>query len=294
MRTRPGGRRAVPARRRLTRRAVGELLLAAAVLYIALAAFAYLAADGMIFQPPPASYDARRLPVARVPTEDGVAVAVLHLPHPRAEYTVLYSHGNAEDLGTALPGLEALRDAGFSVVAYDYRGYGASGGGPPTSRGALLDAEAVYRHVTGPLGVPPARVIAYGFSVGSGPAVHLAARHPVAGLVVENGFVSAYRVMTRAPLLPFDRFPNLRDVRRVRCPVLVIHGTADRVIPVSHGRRLYEAAPGPKSALWVEGAGHGDVAAVAGARYADALRAFARGLGDGGREAPLRGRKPDP
>lgn len=257
---------------------MGELLLGAAVVYGGLAAFAHLAADGMIFQPPPATYDARRLPVARVAAEDGVPVAVLHLPHPRADYTVLYSHGNAEDLGMALPGLEALRDAGFSVVAYDYRGYGASGGGRPTSRGVLRDAEAVYRHVTGTLGVPPSRVIAYGYSVGSGPAVHLAARHPLAGLVVENGFVSAFRVVTRAPLLPFDRFPNLRDVRRVRAPVLVIHGTVDRVIPVSHGRLLYEAAPGPKSALWVEGAGHTDVAAVAGPRYARALREFARGL----------------
>lgn len=258
---------------------MAEAALALALLYAGFAAFARLASDGLVFHPPPPTYDARRLPVFPVETADGVRIAALHLPEPAARYTVLYSHGNGEDLGMALPGLEALRRAGFAVVAYDYRGYGASGGGPPSVDGALRDAEAVYRHVVGPMGVDPSRLIVYGYSVGSGPSVHLAARVPVAGLVVENGFVSIYRVLTRAPLLPFDRFPNLRDVRRVRRPVLVIHGTADRVIPAWHGRRLYEAAPGPKFALWVEGAGHTDVGAVAGPRYTAALRGFAARLG---------------
>ena len=260
-------------------------LLALALLYAAFAAIAHLAADRLIFPAPRPGYDARTLPVTTVAAEDGAQVAVLHLPDPAARYTVLYSHGNGEDLASALPGLEALRRAGFSVVAYDYRGYGASTGGPATARGVLRDAEAVYRHVTGPLGVDPSRLVVYGYSVGSGPSVHLAARFPVAGLVVENAFVSAFRVMTRAALLPFDRFPNLRGIRRVRVPVLVIHGVEDRVVPVWHGRELFAAAPGPKDALWVEGAGHTDVAAVAGRRYGEALRAFAARLGG---EAPAR------
>jgi fermentation-respiration switch protein FrsA (DUF1100 family) len=77
-------------------------------------------------------------------------------------------------------------------------------------------------------------------------------------------------------LLPFDRFDNLRHLRQVRAPVLVIHGTADAVIPVSHGRRLYEAAGQPKQALWVEGAHHNDVPLVAGPRYWSTLAAFGR------------------
>ena len=253
--------------------------VALVMLYAAFAAFAHLAADRLIFPAPRPSYDARTLPVSTVTADDGVRIAALHLPNPPAEYTVLYSHGNGEDLGMALPGLEALRRAGFAVLAYDYRGYGASEGGPTTSRGVLRDAEAAYRHLVGPLGVHPSRVVVYGYSVGSGPAVHLAARFPVAGLVVENGFVSAFRVMTGAALLPFDRFPNLREIRRVRRPVLVIHGADDRVIPAWHGRRLFEAAPGPRDSLWVEGAGHTDVAAVAGPRYVHALQAFAAKVG---------------
>jgi fermentation-respiration switch protein FrsA (DUF1100 family) len=135
---------------------------------------------------------------------------------------------------------------------------------------------AVYRHAVETLKVPPSRIVLYGRSVGSGPASDLAARVPVGGLVLESAFVSAFRVLTKVPLLPFDRFHNLHHVRQVRAPILVIHGTDDEVIPVSHGRRLYEAAREPKQALWVEGAHHNDVPIVAGPRYWSTLAAFGR------------------
>ncbi|MDP9349166.1 MAG: alpha/beta hydrolase [Gemmatimonadota bacterium] len=251
-----------------------NLLLTFGLAYLAFAAFAYFVSDRLIFLPPPATYRPERLRVFPVRTEDGVSIAVLHLPRREAAYTVLYSHGNGEDLGMALPALEALRQAGFAVLAYDYRGYGASEGGPPTADGAYLDIRAAYRYATAELGIPPSRIVVYGYSVGTGPSVELAAREPVGGLVVENGFVSTFRVLTGVPLLPFDKFPNLRTIRRVGCPVLVIHAMRDEVIPFSHGRRLFEAAPEPKRALWVEGAGHTNVAAVAGERYWSVLRSF--------------------
>jgi fermentation-respiration switch protein FrsA (DUF1100 family) len=136
--------------------------------------------------------------------------------------------------------------------------------------------EAVYRYAERTLGIAPSRIILYGRSVGSGPATELAARLPVGGLVIESGFVSAFRVLTRVSLLPFDRFHNLRHIRRLRAPVLVIHGEVDEVIPWSHGRRLFEAAHEPKTSLWVAGAHHNDVAFVAGPRYWSVLREFAR------------------
>jgi abhydrolase domain-containing protein 17 len=136
--------------------------------------------------------------------------------------------------------------------------------------------ESVYQHAVHTLGVPPSRLVLYGRSLGSGPATDLAARLPSGGLVLESAFTSAFVVMTRVPLLPFDRFPNLRLIRQVRVPVLVMHGTDDTTIPVSHGRRLYEAASEPKQALWVEGADHNDLTVVAGQRYWNALAEFAQ------------------
>ncbi|MEO6525163.1 MAG: alpha/beta hydrolase [Gemmatimonadaceae bacterium] len=250
------------------------ILIVALLFYVAFALFAYFVSDRMIFLPPGTSYEARRLQVVMVPTAGGSSIATLHLPNPRAKLTLLYSHGNAEDLGQLTPWLEDYRAAGFAVLAFDYRGYGASTGGPPSTKGAVDDMEAVYRHAVGTLGIPPASIVLFGRSVGSGPATELATRLPVGGLVIESGFVSAFRVLTRAALLPFDKFPNLRSLRRVRCPVLVIHGIQDEVIPVSHGRRLYEAANEPKQALWIEGAHHNDVMSVGGSRYWSALGQF--------------------
>jgi len=255
---------------------VKGVLIVALLAYSALASFAYFASDRLIFQPPRATYRADQLPITMIPGADGVSIATLYLPNPRAVVTLLYAHGNAEDLGSTAPVLEELQRSGFAVLAFDYRGYGASTGGPTTASGATHDMETVYQHAVHSLGVQPSRLVLYGRSVGSGPATDLAARLPVGGLVLESAFTSAFVVMTRVSLLPFDRFPNLRHVRHVRCPVLVMHGTDDEVIPISHGRRLYEAAWNPKQALWVEGAHHNDLALVAGARYWSSLAEFAR------------------
>jgi len=254
---------------------VKALLVTALVVYVAFAAFAWFVSDRMIFQPPSPSYRAGQLPIVMVPT-DGGSIATLYLPNPRAEVTALYAHGNAEDLGQVAPLLEELRRAGLAVLAFDYRGYGLSTGGPPSTAGATSDMQAVYRHAVKTLAIPPSRIVLYGRSVGSGPATALATRVPIGGLVLESAFVSAFRVLTKVTVLPFDRFDNLRHVRRVRAPILVIHGTADEVIPVSHGRRLYEAAGQPKQALWIDGAHHNDVPFVAGPRYWSTLAAFGR------------------
>jgi abhydrolase domain-containing protein 17 len=257
---------------------VKAALIVVVLLYAAFAAFAWFASDRMIFLPPAPTYSSARLPILLIPGENGASIATLYLPNPGAAVTLLYSHGNAEDLGHVAPMLEEYRRAGFAVLAFDYRGYGLSTGGPPSARGATRDMEAVYRHAVSTLGIPPSRIVLVGRSVGSGPATELAARLPVGGLVIESGFVSAFRVMTHVSLLPFDRFHNLLHVRRVRCPVLVIHGREDEVIPWSHGRRLYEAANEPKSFLWVDEAHHNDLALVAGARYWTALRTFGQGV----------------
>jgi abhydrolase domain-containing protein 17 len=255
---------------------VRAVVLVAVLAYAGFAAFAYLLSDRLIFQPPRPTYRAGQLPITMIPGADGDSIATLYLPNPNATLTILYAHGNAEDLGQIAPMLEELRQHGFAVIAFDYRGYGASTDGPPTASGATRDMESVYQHAVHALGVPPSRLVLYGRSVGGGPATDLAARLPIGGLVLESTFTSTFVVMTRVPLLPFDRFPNLHHIRQVHAPVLVVHGSADAAIPFSHGRRLYEAASNPKQALWVEGAGHNDLALVAGQRYWDALTAFAR------------------
>ncbi|MFA5057941.1 MAG: alpha/beta hydrolase, partial [Opitutaceae bacterium] len=178
--------------------------------------------------------------------------------------------------GQVEPFLRELRDRlGVSVVAWDYRGYGRSGG-RPGEPAVLRDAHTVLAYVTGALGVPPEHIILYGRSLGGGPAVELAASRRVGGLVLHSAFTSAFRVMTHVRLLPFDKFIVLEKLPRVTCPVLVIQGTADEVIPFRHGLQLYAAAPEPKRHLWIEGAGHNDLIETAGGEYWQALESLVK------------------
>jgi abhydrolase domain-containing protein 17 len=254
---------------------VKSALLSIALAYASLAVIAWLFADRMIFLPPKSTYTATDLPVILVPVGKERRIAVLHLPNPAAVHTLIFSHGNGEDLGHNRWFLAALRDAGFAVLAYDYRGYGLSAGGPPGEHATYEDIEAVYDYATRDLAIAPHALIVHGRSVGTGPSVHLAATRPVGGLILESGFTSAFRVLTRIALLPFDRFPNLRRLEAVRAPVLVMHGTRDEVIPYRMGLQLFAAAREPKMSLWIDGAGHNDFAAVAGERYWQTLQNFA-------------------
>lgn len=254
------------------KRLMTDLWLLPLVAYAGLALYAWLMADRYIFLPQPPSYGPSDDWV-RVTASDGATLCAVHLPNPAARFTLLYSHGNAEDLGDVLPLLRELHDLGFGVFAYDYRGYGLSSGKPST-RGACLDVIAAYRCLTETLGVPPERVVPYGRSVGGGPSVHLAATERVGGLILQSTFTSAFVVMTRVTILPFDRFRNLALMRQVRCPVLVMHGRRDGVIPFSHGVRLYARAPEPKRCLWLDDVGHNSFPGGREAEFRAALREF--------------------
>jgi fermentation-respiration switch protein FrsA (DUF1100 family) len=250
----------------------GLLLLALA--YGALALFAYLRGDGMLFPAPPSSYTA--LPgFLRIPSRDGTPIAAVHLPRDDARFTVLYFHGNGEDLGHVEERLRGLHERGFAVLAIDYRSYGLTPG-QPSEKNVCEDAMAAFDYAVNQLGVPSTRLLLYGRSLGSGPAVHLAAQDKGVGLILEAAFVSAFRTVTNVALLPWDRFHNLGKMNRVRCPVLVIHGDRDRTVPISHGRRLFAAAREPKLALWLEGVGHNNVIEAAGERYWRAVDEFAK------------------
>ena len=249
-----------------------RMALSIAFIYAVVGAWAWLISDRMIFLPPAPTYR-DTADILKVPTSGGERIAAVYLPNPAATYTVLFSHGNAEDLGWVLPSLPPLRDLGFGVFAYDYRGYGLSQG-RASEQHVYADIDAAYDYLTRELRVPAARIILYGRSLGAGAAVDLAARQSVGGLILESPFLTAFRVMTRIPLFPFDRFRNVDKIGRVRCPVLVMHGEADEIVPLWHGQQLFERAPGPKMFLAVPGAHHNDFLWVAGARYVTALRDF--------------------
>lgn len=252
------------------KRLVRSLIL----IYAFLCVYAYFFTDRMIFLPQSSSYRDTN-DILKLTTSDGAQISAFYLPNPKAELTILYSHGNAEDLGDIKPLLGKLKDMGFAMFSYDYRGYGTSEGTPTESR-VYCDIDAAYQYLTETLGISPRRIILYGRSVGSGPAVDLASRKTVGGLILESPFITAFRVVTRVPIVPVDKFRNINKIRKVHSPVLVMHSQADEVIPFSHGKRIFEAANEPKHFLAVEQAGHNDLMEVETEQYTKALHEFAQ------------------
>lgn len=233
-----------------------RLLRSAIAIYAILCLYILLIADSRIFLPPDATY--QTLPqTVTLTSAPGINITGQYLPNPNASYTLLYSHGNAEDLGVIQPVLEHFNQLGFSVFAYDYRGYGTSQG-KPTERGAYQDIRAAYRYLTETLKIPPSQIVLYGRSVGGGPSIDLATEMPIATLVTENTFISVLRVVTWIPLFPFDKFNNIGKIKKISAPVLIFHATLDRVITFIHGQKLYQAANSPKMLVPIEGLGHND------------------------------------
>jgi fermentation-respiration switch protein FrsA (DUF1100 family) len=251
---------------------IKRLVRSVIFIYAFFCLYIFFVADGKIFLPQPSSYQDTR-EILKLTTADQIQLSAVYLPNPASTYTILYIHGNAEDLGDIQPVLQQLQTIGFSVFAYDYRGYGTSQG-KPSERNAYRDVDTAYEYLTQKLGVLPERIVVYGRSVGAGSAVDLAARKPVAGLIMESAFTTAFRVVVPIPILPFDKFRNIDKIKRVNCPVLVMHGRVDEVVPFQHGQRLFAAASEPKLALWVDDASHNDFMWMAGERYGKTLQEF--------------------
>lgn len=244
-------------------------------LYIGFALFAYFFSDSMIFFPHPATY--RDSPeILKLTTAHGKKISAVYLPNPAAQFTLLVSHGNAEDLGDDRDWLQDLRHAGFSVFAFDYEGYGTSEGKPSESA-TYEDEAAAYEYLAVELKTSPDNTIIFGRSVGTGPATYIAARRPSAGLILQSPFLSAFRVLTRIPLLPFDKFPNYKNIRHVHSPVLIMHGRQDSVIPFWHGEKMLALANEPKQFYWAQNADHNDLTMALG--YFEAIQKFAATLG---------------
>ena len=253
------------------RAAWSRLLLAVCGLSGLMVTAVPMLADSLIYHP---NHGSRRAPAGLQKIRSGTdQLAVLHLPNPQARYTLWFFHGNAEDLGDLEPFLLALRANGYAVFAFDYPGYGHSTGKPSEST-LYASARAARASLREVLKVPAGRTLLYGRSLGGGPAVQMAVEERPAGLILQSTFVSAFRVVTRWRLLPFDPFENLKKIPRLKCPLLIMHGRSDEVIPFRQGEALFAAAHEPKRSLWVPGAAHNDFPVVAGRAYWDALREF--------------------
>ncbi|CAI0542504.1 unnamed protein product [Linum tenue] len=217
-----------------------------------------VAAKFAFFPPDPPTYDVleeeegrlvvpgvtadKNMDVHTLDTKAGNKVVAMFWKHPFARFTLLYSHGNAADLGQMHELFIELRaHLRVNIMCYDYSGYGASSG-KPSELNTYYDIEAVYNCLKDEYGVKQEELILYGQSVGSGPTLHLGSRlHNLRGIVLHSAILSGIRVLYPVKVtLPFDIFK----------------GTSDEIVDWSHGKRLWELAKEKYDPLWVKGGGH--------------------------------------
>uniref|UniRef100_A0AAZ1WX65 palmitoyl-protein hydrolase n=1 Tax=Oreochromis aureus TaxID=47969 RepID=A0AAZ1WX65_OREAU len=180
---------------------------------------------------------------------------------PNARFTVLFSHGNAVDLGQMSSFYIGLGTRiNCNIFSYDYSGYGVSTG-KPSEKNLYADIDAAWHALRSRYGISPENIILYGQSIGTVPTVDLASRFECAAVVLHSPLTSGMRVAfpDTKKTYCFDAFPNIEKVSKIPSPVLIIHGTEDEVIDFSHGLALFERCPKAVEPLWVEGAGHNDI-----------------------------------
>lgn len=218
---------------------------------------------------------------ATIATADGERLRGWLLPNERPRAFVLYFHGNGGNLSVWLPVLAGLHRQGYAVAAVDYRGYGLSTGSP-TERGLYRDVDAFVAWAAPhrPVDVP---LVFWGRSLGTAMAAYAATGTRPDRLILESGFPGVRSVLRDSPVLfalsvfATYRLPTAEYAARAGCPVLVMHGDADGVIPVRNGRALHDALPEPKRFEVIRGGDHNDLVPPDPRRYWAAVNGFVAG-----------------
>jgi pimeloyl-ACP methyl ester carboxylesterase len=213
-------------------------------------------------------------------TPDGIVIDAAALPaHTPSDYWILFAPPAAGTIhGRLQSQLYELQALGYNVLAFDYRGFGRNPGRPSES-GVYDDALTAYRYLVNERGVPASRVVLAGRSLGSAVAVELSTRVPSAGLVLLSALDSvpaaAARFYPWAPVywLASLRFDAATKASRVRGPVVMVHGTRDRLIPIAAARAMFEELPQPKHFIETDG-GHNRAGFGDGAPLAEVLDRF--------------------
>lgn len=275
-------------------RTLATLLAIVALIYLAVLLLVWRVQERMVWMPPRMAVypraDARRVEFA---AEDGQPLYAWLVGDPaKSAGVVIAFHGNADLAAYLVPwASEVARRTGRAVLVPEYRGYGGLTGVPDYA-GSRLDARAAWRVVREQLGVDSSRIALYGHSLGSAVATELAAEHRPAALLLVSPFTSAREMATRMLPRPVSalwrvvgrvNFDTRAKVAALDAPVSVAHGERDDVIPVAMGRAVFAAAREKGQLLLVPGAGHNDVAEVAGEDYWRWLAAALGGAVQGAR-----------
>jgi len=231
----------------------------------------------VVFQPPQSSYE-KSTRLIELKTENEEKIPAYFIRKRGATFTLLFSHGNAEDLGLILGYFVEISDVlGVNFFLYEYSGYGQSTG-ICKEENVYADIKAAYQYLRDRLQIPWQQIIPYGRSLGTAPSTYLASITPVRGLILQSPMLSIYRVPFHFRYtLPGDILCNIDRIPNVRCPVLIMHGTRDELVPCWHGHKLYEIAKSKgldADAYIVQNADHNNLEIQAGEAFYEQLKQF--------------------
>lgn len=193
---------------------------------------------------------------------DGVKLHAWWVPAREARGTVLVLHGNAGNISHRIGYATMFNRLGYSVLLFDYRGYGKSAG-HPSEEGTYRDADAAWQHLTTVRGIKSREIVIVGESLGGGVASWVALKYPPRALVLASTFTSVPDLGAQIyPWLPVRllssiQYNTLERMPQIAAPVLIAHSRTDDIIPYAHGEALFAAARDPKELLALSG-GHND------------------------------------
>lgn len=211
----------------------------------------------------------------------GATINAWFVPCDSARATVIFCHGNGENIGDDMDYIDFYIGLKANVLIFDYRGYGRSSG-KPSEQATYEDIMACWKYLTETRGIPASEIVLIGRSLGGGVASWLASKVEPRGLVLESTFTSVPdRGAELFPFLPVRLLARIHyDTRarlpEIKCPILILHGRQDEVIPYAHGERLFQAANEPKHFVEIRGT-HNDGPYEKGDAYRAALDGFLSG-----------------
>ena len=260
--------------------AIGKVLIGLVAAYAVLVLLVFLGQRKLMYYPTtqrvtPADAGLHAVDEVIVEIDNGWQLYSWYAAARPGRPTILLFHGNAGAVSHRAYRFAEFRAHGYGLFIAGYPGYGGSDGAP-SERAFLAAAHAAYGYLTGQ-GTDPRDIVIYGASIGSAVAVQLAAAVEARALVLEAPMASAVHVASmHYPYLPVswllkDRYLSDEHIGSIEMPLLIVHGSDDQVVPISSGRRLYDAAVGPKLFKEVAGAGHNDLALHA---VSDIVRRF--------------------
>jgi len=212
-------------------------------------------------------------------SDDGVRLEALYFHHEkRSRKIVVYFHGNAGNLYHRIKEGTAIYNMGYDLVISGYRGYGRSTG-EPSEEGIYTDGRTVLNYVTGALNYTPEKIYIYGRSLGTTVAVEISQNIKFGGVILVTPFTSAADFIKTKYSNAFSgigkkHFQSIEKIANLKSPILVIHGTADEIVPYELGVRLYDAYPGKKQFISIPGGGHNNLEFVDPGLYWSSVKSF--------------------